>query len=206
MEKKKVGGLLVFISLILYIASYFLLYIFLILDGIFITYLWIVGILAIAGISSTLIGGLMAKRDRGSWLLLIGLIMIFGAIFLDVFFFLWTEIFASLSLPIGILIVMGFIIVGIGGLTKDEKGKNSSNIGSEKTKKIARIFGLLILVIGLFLVLIFILLGSVNVETGPLAGRSSPFMVLVWDIFITGIILVFELFLVRLIWQEILKD
>jgi len=125
MEKKEVGGLLVFISLILFIGSYFLFGIFIILGGIFIKYLWIVGILTIAGIISVLIGGLMGKKDIGYWLVLIGVIMIFGAIFLDVFYILMSEIFTSFTWIIVILFIMGFISIVIGGLMENKKGKNS---------------------------------------------------------------------------------
>ncbi len=125
MEKKEVEGLLVFIGLILFIGAYFLFNIFIFLGGIFITYLWIVSILTIVGMISVLIGGLMGKKDLGSWLVLIGVILIFGALFLDVFFFLMSEIFAPFTWIIGILFIMGFISVVIGGLTENEKGKNS---------------------------------------------------------------------------------
>jgi len=123
MEKKEVGGLLVFISLILFIGSYFLFGIFIILGGIFIKYLWIVGILTIAGIISVLIGGLMGKKDLGYWLVLFGVIMIFGAIFLDVFYILRSEIFTSFEWINVILLIMGFISIVIGGLMENKKEK-----------------------------------------------------------------------------------
>lgn len=125
MEKKEGGGLLVFIGLILFFGSDFLFTIFIFLGGIFMTYLWIASILAIVGIISVLIGGLMGKKDFGSWLVLIGAILIFGAIFLDVFFFLMSEIFAPFMWIMGILFIMGFSSVVIGGLTENKKGKNS---------------------------------------------------------------------------------
>lgn len=125
MEKKEVGGLLIFISLILYIGSYFLFGIFIILGGIFIKYLWIVGILTIAGIISVLIGGLMGKKDLGYWLVLIGIIMIFGVILIDAFCILRSEMSTSISWIIVILFIMGFISIVIGGLMENEKGKNS---------------------------------------------------------------------------------
>jgi hypothetical protein len=128
MEKKEGGGLLIFIGLILFIGSYFLYYIFVFLAGIFITYLWIVNILAIMGIINVLVGGIMAKKDLGSWLVLIGVILIFGALFLGVFFVLMSEIFAPFTWIIGILFIMGLSSVVIGGLKENEKGKNSKNI------------------------------------------------------------------------------
>ena len=111
-------------GLILFIGAYFLYYVCVFLGGIFITYLWIVSTLTIVGIINVLIGGLMGKKDLGFWLVLIGVILIFGAIFLGFFFVLMSEIFAPFTWTIGILLIMGFSSVVIGGLTENKNGQN----------------------------------------------------------------------------------
>jgi len=65
---------------------------------------------------------------------------------------------------------------------------------TEKKKRIERLLGLLLLVIGLILIVWFIVLG-IGIVPGD---YTPPLMLILWDIFISVILLVIGLFLLRI--------
>lgn len=84
---------------------------------------WIVIFLVIIGVSFTVIGALLGKRDIGEWIVLIGLIQIFLSILLGAFTWNYLHFWPYLS---NLAIAFGFIgiiLVIIGGLTPEKKEK-----------------------------------------------------------------------------------
>jgi len=125
MEKQVIGNRLVLVGLILYISSIF----FLVIIAIFwsrLRYVYlIVCILTILGLINIVIGSLMRKKDVGYWLVLIGVIMLLGVIFLNALAFIERGILMvvyTYSYPF--LIIFSLIFIVAGGLTKEKRNKS----------------------------------------------------------------------------------
>ncbi|MFX1308994.1 MAG: hypothetical protein ACFE8C_04790 [Promethearchaeota archaeon] len=119
MEKKDIAGLLLKIGVILYIGSSLLMIIFGIFWIIPRPYWLIISVLAFIGLLSFVIGGFMRKKDRSYKVVIIGITMIFGGIFLNSLVFGIGDIFTGFSIIVPIIIILGIIFVIIGALTED---------------------------------------------------------------------------------------
>ncbi len=121
-DKLDIGNKLIVIGLILYIGAVPLYIISAMVWDIALIGFVIDCILIITGLTCIIIGGKWAKKSRDYWLVLIGLILILGGLFLEAFNISANIFGLRMCIPYPtslIMLIIGFTIVIIGSLMKE---------------------------------------------------------------------------------------
>ncbi len=124
LDKLDIGNKLIVIGLILYIGSVPLYIISAMVWEIALIGFVIDCILIITGLTCIILGANWAKKSRDYWLVLIGLILILGGLFLEAMNISANIIGLRMYIPYPtslVMLIIGFIIVIIGGLMKEKK-------------------------------------------------------------------------------------
>ena len=118
--QKSLGLWLIFSGIICFIVSIIVYNLLIFFLSVFLEFYWVIILLSLAGIASTIIGGIKIKYNVASWIILSGVIMIMGSIILASLFMSLGGILLSYTSIIPILIVIGLICIVVAALINEK--------------------------------------------------------------------------------------
>ena len=118
--QKSLGWWLIFSGIICFIVSIIVYNLLIFFLSVFLEFYWVIILLSLAGIASTIIGGIKIKYNVASWIILSGVIMIMGSIILASLFMSLGGILLSYTSIIPILIVIGLICIVVAALINEK--------------------------------------------------------------------------------------